>query len=68
MFEGIFGNPHLIDEINKDFDRVIPISLMYDKTAKDIKQITKRIKHFYFHDMDITNSSKRELVHVLIIN
>ncbi|CAH0557951.1 unnamed protein product [Brassicogethes aeneus] len=61
---GIFGNPHLLDEINQDFDRVIPISLMYDKTAKDIKGITQRIKHFYFNDMPVSNSSKKEIVNM----
>lgn len=65
---GLFGNPHLIDEINNEFERVIPISLMYDKTAKNVDEITEKIKQFYFKNKKLTKNSVKDVVNVSSCN
>lgn len=61
---GLFGNPHLIEEINNDFERTIPISLMYDKTAQNVDEVTKKIKKFYFKNKKITRDYLKDVVNV----
>ncbi|KAF7269615.1 hypothetical protein GWI33_017341 [Rhynchophorus ferrugineus] len=61
---GIMNNNHLLEEINVHFERLAPISLMYDKTAKNISKITKQIKKFYFDNNPIDWSKKQEVVNM----
>lgn len=64
---GIFGNPHLVDELDQDFHRVAPISLLYDKTAHNVDFVSDKIREFYFGDRTIDFSTVQEVVDVSFI-
>lgn len=61
---GLLNNDDLLDEINKKFEKIIPISLMYKRTAKNISETTKKIKKFYFNNEKVDSSKKKELINV----
>jgi len=57
---GYYSNPSWIEDFNKDFNRVVPISLQYVTNAHKDK-ISNKIREFYFGDSDIDHSTKTEL-------
>ncbi|XP_967137.2 juvenile hormone esterase-like [Tribolium castaneum] len=59
---GIFGNPYLIDELDDKFNEVVPISLLYDETSSRAKEVTNKIRKFYFGASKITESSRFDVV------
>ncbi|KAH0814588.1 hypothetical protein GEV33_008200 [Tenebrio molitor] len=59
---GIFGNPHLIGELDEKFEQVVPISLLYDETSPQSELVTSQIKNFYFGGGTIDNSSRGDVV------
>lgn len=61
---GILNNQSLMDDLNTDFERTVPISLMYDKTADDVNEVTKRIKEFYFNNEIIDWTKKEQLINM----
>jgi carboxylesterase type B len=61
---GIFGNPHLIGELDEKFEQVVPISLLYDETSPQSELVTSQIKNFYFGGGTIDNSSRGDVVDV----
>lgn len=61
---GIFGNPHLIDELDEKFKEVVPISLLYDETSPKINEVTSQIRNFYFGTSKIDKNSRSEVVDV----
>lgn len=63
---GLYGNPHLVEELNDDFNRIAPISLEYDQTAMNVDYCTEKIRKFYFGDNKIDNSSVAKVVDVSI--
>lgn len=54
----------MIDELNDDFERTVPISLLYDDTSNEIEYVTKKIREFYFGDRKIDNSTRKEVIDV----
>lgn len=62
--KGIFGDPHFIGELDKQFNRLVPISLEYDKTSNQIDYVTEEIRKFYFGNETITNRSAAKVVDV----
>lgn len=66
VISGIFGNPHLVEELDKDFDRVVPISLLYDQTANNVDFVSKQIRKFYFGDKKIDESCRQNVTNVNI--
>lgn len=64
---GIFANNYILGDLEDEFNRVVPISLLYDKIAKDVDFTTKKIKKFYFGDEPITNSSKSKVIDVNLL-
>nr|AYN64423.1 carboxylesterase [Dendroctonus armandi] len=61
---GVLNNDALLEELTSDFEKNIPISLMYDKTAKNISKVTKQLREFYFHNKKINWSLKEQLVNM----
>lgn len=59
----IFGNAHLLQEFNDNFEKVVPISLFYDH-AKDVNGLSKRIREFYFGEKKIDNTTREGVVDV----
>ncbi|KAF2901295.1 hypothetical protein ILUMI_04893, partial [Ignelater luminosus] len=58
----IYGNPHLVEDLDKDFNRVVSISLFYNETATNTDFIGKQIRKFYFGDKKIDNSTRFNVV------
>lgn len=63
----IFGVPNLLEEFDKNFDRIVPISLLYDLTCEEQTKITKQIRQFYFGESKINNSSREQVTNVRIV-
>ncbi|XP_030754509.1 venom carboxylesterase-6-like [Sitophilus oryzae] len=59
---GLIRNDQLLEELNKEFDKIVPVSLIYEKTAHNVSLITKEIKKFYFKNEKIDWSKRNELV------
>ncbi|KAF2902653.1 hypothetical protein ILUMI_03538 [Ignelater luminosus] len=60
---GLYNNYSLIEELNRDFDRLAPMVFLYDNNPKK-DEITKKIRKFYFGSKDIDNSTKTELTNL----
>lgn len=60
----IFANEYLLGELNDEFNRLVPMSLLYDKLGKDVDYITKKIRKFYFDDKSITKDNKADVINV----
>ncbi|XP_050306615.1 venom carboxylesterase-6 [Anthonomus grandis grandis] len=59
---GILNNNSLLEELNKNFKTLAPISLIYDKTAPNVDAVTSRIRKFYFGNDKIDWSKKTQLI------
>ncbi|KAL1491255.1 hypothetical protein ABEB36_011876 [Hypothenemus hampei] len=59
---GILNNEILLNELNSNFDELIPISLMYDKTALNVTKVTNEIRKFYFNNGEIDRTTQDELI------
>lgn len=53
--------------INDNFDKLAPLSLMYEYTASDTAKITKKVREFYFQNGQITSDSWFNLTKVRLI-
>ncbi|KAF2902651.1 hypothetical protein ILUMI_03536 [Ignelater luminosus] len=56
----LYNDSALIEELNKDFNRLLPIILLYDNNPKK-EEISQKIRKFYFGDREIDQSTKAEL-------
>ncbi|XP_066251364.1 venom carboxylesterase-6-like [Euwallacea similis] len=60
----VLNNKTLMDDLNRNFETLAPISLMYDKTALDVGSTTRQIKDYYFRGHTIDWSHKTQLVNM----
>lgn len=66
-FIGIYGNPHLIHSLNKDFNQIAPVSLFYKHNFKNVGEISEKIRNFYFGNKRIDNSTRYDVIDVSIV-
>lgn len=64
VFVGIIGNEELVDEFNKYYEKIMPISLFYSDTSPDARLVTKKLKQFYFGDKQLSNETMQSAVDV----
>lgn len=64
FFVGIFANNYLLGDLNDEFDRLVPISLLYDKTSNDVDATTRKIKQFYFNNEPLDETSQSKVIDV----
>lgn len=64
FFVGIFANKYLLGDLNDEFDRLVPISLLYDKTSNDVASTTSKIKQFYFNNEPVDETSESKVIDV----
>ncbi|KAF2901469.1 hypothetical protein ILUMI_04717, partial [Ignelater luminosus] len=57
----IYGRPNLLDDINKHFEQIAPITLLYRDTAPDKNHVTKTLREFYFNNGEINNFTRAQL-------
>ncbi|XP_060523214.1 uncharacterized protein LOC132700111 [Cylas formicarius] len=57
----IVNNETLLNEMNGDWDRVAPISFLYERNTSRSKSISAALKKFYFNDRPIDKSSEGRL-------
>ena len=60
----LFGNAHLLDELNENFDEYASISLLYKRIFKDYRTVGKKIKEFYFQNKKMDNTTKQQVIDV----
>ncbi|KAF2902810.1 hypothetical protein ILUMI_03375 [Ignelater luminosus] len=61
---GYYHNPQWIDDIDRDFNRVIQISLQYGNNNAKKEKISKELRQFYFGSKKIDNTTKSELTNL----
>lgn len=64
---GLVANPHLLEELDEDFNTLVPMSLEYEEYTDEIEDVTKKIREFYFGNKKLDESVKNELVNVSTI-
>lgn len=60
----MFENPHTIEQFDEGFNKLAPLSLMYDKIVDDADAVTKKLKEFYFNNEKLDKSKIMDLIHV----
>lgn len=60
----VLANAYLLGDLNDEFNRLAPISLLYDKLSKNVDDITRKIRGFYFGNGPITSDSKSAVTNV----
>lgn len=64
----IISDIRLMDELDERFDKLIPMSLMYEKTSTNPEFVTKALKEFYFNNGSVAASPRERLIDVSIIS
>lgn len=60
------GNvPEKFKMLNEEFDKILPMSLLYEYTASNVEKVTQAIRKFYFGKTEkVTLSMIPELIKV----
>lgn len=61
----LYNDSNLIEELNKDFNRIAPILMQYGETAPDKDHVSKQIREFYFGNRQIDVSTKDEVTNMI---
>lgn len=65
---GLYGlrNGELVKELNDNFQKIAPISLLYEETCPDSlkDEVTRKIRKFYLGERQIDSSTRFELVNM----
>lgn len=62
----IFEHPKLLQELNEDWEKVLPISLQFDRvytnfTDEQLLATSKKIRKYYFNDQPIAENNRQQL-------
>ncbi|XP_056638295.1 juvenile hormone esterase-like [Diorhabda sublineata] len=57
----VLDNDTLTQEMNNDFDRIAPISFLYERNTDFSKYVSKNLRKFYFQDKKIVKSQEQAL-------
>ncbi|KAF2902649.1 hypothetical protein ILUMI_03534 [Ignelater luminosus] len=60
---GLSSDANLLEELNKNFDKLAPIIFMYEDNPKK-DEVSKKIRNYYFGDKNIDDSTKGELTNL----
>ncbi|KAK5647002.1 hypothetical protein RI129_005466 [Pyrocoelia pectoralis] len=55
---GIYANPHLVKQLDTNFNKIVPISLFYKNTCTNSDYISKKLREFYIGDKKVDKSSR----------
>ncbi|KAK4880599.1 hypothetical protein RN001_008745 [Aquatica leii] len=61
----LFNSNHLVEELNLNFDQILPILLHYDNVRFDTNEITSAIRQYYFNGSDVNNDTKTEFTNLV---
>ncbi|KAJ8916723.1 hypothetical protein NQ315_013927 [Exocentrus adspersus] len=61
---GMFQQPNIIEEFDEGFNKLAPLSLMYDKVVEDTDLVTNKLKEFYFGKQKIDKSRISDLINL----
>jgi len=60
----VFNDSNLVEDLNKDSDRILSIMFMYHETSPNKEAVSQKLREFYFGDEDIDDSSKDKLTDI----
>ncbi|KAB0797805.1 hypothetical protein PPYR_08798 [Photinus pyralis] len=60
----IYDKPSLVDRLNKEFDRIVPMILHYDHLPSSEK-ISKKVRAFYLQNRKVDNTTKAEVTNMI---
>nr|XP_023020747.1 esterase FE4-like [Leptinotarsa decemlineata] len=60
----VIDNATLTQEMNNDFERIAPISFVYERNTAQSRKVTKAIKSFYLHDRPVDKSQLLNLAYI----
>ncbi|XP_031345677.1 venom carboxylesterase-6-like isoform X2 [Photinus pyralis] len=58
---GIFGNAHLMEDLDKNFHKILPISLFYKEACTSSDYISNQLRKFYLGNKKVDNSSRQAI-------
>lgn len=64
VFLVVFRDAKLLDRLEKDFDKILPLLLVYDRTEYNNPEFTKKIAEFYLGKKHIDKSLKQQFTQV----
>nr|CAD7403628.1 unnamed protein product [Timema poppensis] len=64
----IFAKDNLVQDLDREFDRVAPISMFYGETSLKTEEVSQRIRDFYFGDKPINNDTLHSVVDMFTDN
>lgn len=64
LSSAVLNRADLLSDLNRHFERLMPLSLMYDKTARDVRNVTAQLRKFYFGNEEVTWLKRQRLVNV----
>ncbi|KAF2903951.1 hypothetical protein ILUMI_02213 [Ignelater luminosus] len=53
----VVRNASLLEELDKDFERIAPIAFIYERNTENSKHISRELRKFYLGDGPLNNSS-----------
>nr|CAD7447818.1 unnamed protein product [Timema bartmani] len=64
----IFAKEKLVQDLDREFDRIVPISMFYGETSLKTEEVSHRIRDFYFGDQPINNNTLHSVVDMFTDN
>nr|CAD7404517.1 unnamed protein product [Timema cristinae] len=64
----IFAKDKLVQDLDREFDRIAPISMFYGETSLKTEEVSQRIRDFYFGDQPINNDTLHSVVDMFTDN
>ncbi|KAF5307862.1 hypothetical protein FQR65_LT06594 [Abscondita terminalis] len=58
----IFGNQHLMHELDEDFNKILPVSLFYKGTCSDQNYVSNKLREFYLGSKKIDNNTRFNVI------
>jgi carboxylesterase type B len=65
----IFASPELLQDMNENWEKVLPITLQYDELYTNLTQngqleVSKKVRKFYFQERRINEENRQQLTNV----
>lgn len=64
MFLDVVNNETLTKEMNADWERVAPITFVYERDTEHSKIVSRAIKSFYLHNQPVDKTKLTNLAQV----
>lgn len=60
----IYDDQKLVEDLNKNFNEIVPMSLFFRESMTDVMEISKEIRNFYLGNNQVGNDTIEKVVDV----